>query len=202
MREENINIVVIVAFENDTDRLWYDLREADANIKAWVQVGDADYRLNTCDRLGNTDGLISVSTTGAVNTDYRLSFDPIYEKYLGWYGEYFASAPDEKADLAASGVYLLLRHVLPQITGDWTTENIRAAMTSTEVLPPAGLMGEGLFIPENMGENGYAVAVAQQRQNNQFCTISPSSIATCSQPLQSLPTWRERVTQAHYASCG
>jgi len=69
-------------------------------------------------------------------------------------------------------------------------------------MPPAGFMGEGLFIPLDIGANGYAVAVAQQRQDNQFCTISPSSIATCSQPLQSLPTWRERVTQAKYAACG
>jgi hypothetical protein len=203
MREYGINTVVVVAFDQDTDRLWYNMREADANVEAWIQVGGDNFRRDTCNRLGNTDGLISISLSGGGSSQYRLaSIGAVYEQYTASYQEQFGRAPSENADLAASGMYLLLRYILPTVAGDFTPESVRSAILSAEVDAPAGLMGEGLSIQADSGENGYGVAVVQQRQHNQFCTIFPSAVATCADPLQSFPTWRERVTDAQYATCG
>jgi hypothetical protein len=95
----------------------------------------------------------------------------------------------------------LLHDIIPHVTGDWSPTNVRTAITSVETSRSAGFMGEGFFIPEELGANGYSALVARQRQDNQFCTIWPAAISTCSNPLQLMPTWRERVTLAEYAAC-
>jgi hypothetical protein len=65
------------------------MRQADANVKAWIQVGIANYRLNTCNRLGNTDGLISISMIDEVNADYRRRIGSLYEEYVATYLKLF-----------------------------------------------------------------------------------------------------------------
>jgi hypothetical protein len=203
MREDSINTVIVVAFDQDTDRLWYDMREANANVEAWIQVGGDTFRRNTCNRLGNTDALISIGLSGSVNNQYRLdTIGAVYGQYSTLYQQQFGRVRSETADLAASSTYLVLNFVLPNVEGDFTPESVRSAILSAEVDAPAGLMGEGLSIQADSGENGNGVAVVQQRQHDQFCTIFPSAVATCATSLQSFPTWRERVTDPQYATCG
>ncbi len=191
-REETMNVIVLAAFETGADRLWYDMREADANLAAWVQVGGDQFRENVCDRIGNTDSLISVSAIGAVNEHYRTeTLGELYELYRANYEEQTGREPGERADLAASGMLILLRGVLPAVEGDYTSENIQqAAQAASDV---RGLMGESWSPAADTYFNQAAVAIIQQRQNGEFCTISPEFAVTCALPLQSFPTWRDRV---------
>jgi ABC-type branched-subunit amino acid transport system substrate-binding protein len=202
IRESAVNVVIVAAFENDADRLWYDLREADANIAAWVQVGGDSYRRHMCDRLGNTDSLISITATGPVSDDYRRSLGPIYAQYTAAYATAFSRNPSERADLAASGVYLLLNSVLPAIADEeFTAATIREAILASNVAVAHGLMGEGLRFTPTTGNNQASVALVQQRQDNQFCTLYPAAIATCTQPMRPFPTWRERAKATEQNGC-
>ena len=74
---------------------------------------------------------------------------------------------------------------------------VQAAASHTQSAR-AGLMSEGWSLNPETYVNDAAVAVITQRQNGAFCTLLPDTIATCSQPLQSFPTWRDR---AKMSSC-
>ncbi len=191
-REERMNVIVLAAFESGADRLWYNMRQADANLAAWVQVGGSQYRQDICWRIGNTDSLISVTALGAVPEAYRQqTLGYLYEQYHQHYMEKFGMQPAESADLAASGIMLLLRAVLPALEGAYTPENLHIA--SQQASTVRGLMGEGWQPDPETLVNDAAVAIIQQRQKGAFCTIAPDYAVTCSLPLQSFPTWRERV---------
>jgi hypothetical protein len=190
--------VIVAAFERHADRLWYQLREADANLAAWVQVGGDNYRHNMCSRIGNTDGIISVSAAGTVNDEYRLvTFPAFYDLYRSAYEEQFQRTPSERADLAASGMLILLRGILPYVDGNFTPNTILAA-TNTITGVGNGLMSESWNLDTDTWINRAAVAVVAQQQDGAFCTLAPDAVATCLQPLQILPTWRER---ARTSSC-
>jgi ABC-type branched-subunit amino acid transport system substrate-binding protein len=193
MRETGMNVVVVIGYESDADTLWHNLRQADANIHAWIHIGGSSYRRNTCDRLGNTDGLISISTTGEVNPAYYSGdMNVIYQRYWRTYWQQFSQTPDERADQAASGMYLLLRYILPSAQS-YTPEGVREAIIRADVPAPAGFLGEGLAFPFGEGINSRASSPVWQRQNGQFCTVFPDVIATCQNSLQPFPTWRERA---------
>lgn len=201
MRETATNVVIVAGFENDADQLWHNLRQADANIRAWVHVGGSGYRRNTCDRLGNTDGLISISTTGEVNPAYYSGdMNVVYQRYWTAYWKQFGQTPGERADQAASGVYLLLRYILPDVQV-YTSEGIQQTIIRTNVSAPAGLLGEGLAFPFGEGINSRASSPVWQRQNGQFCTVFPDTIATCQHGLQPFPTWRERAKLEAQTAC-
>jgi len=202
IREKKVNVLVIVAFDRDTDNFWLSMRQADANVLAYIQVnGESDQR-NTCNTLGNTDNLITVSRTGSVNPEYRQQYvGALYDQYLTAYKDQFAAAPDQSADLAASGTYLLLHDILPLAADDFTVSNVQHQLTTVNVSSGHGLMGEGFSIDSTSTLNRAAVTIFQQRQSNQLCSIAPSDIGTCSATLQPFPTWRERVSQSQFASC-
>lgn len=201
IREQGITVVIMAAFENDADQLWYAMRQADANVKAWIQVGGDSYRRNTCERFGNTDGLISISAAGQVSEAYRLeTAGAVYEQYKTIYQAEFGDEPGERADLAASGAYLLMRGVLPQVER-WSAEGIRAAILAADLPAPAGLMGEGLEFTSPADFNKQATILVQQRQENRFCTVWPEAAATCEQGLIDFRTWRERAIAAEQAEC-
>ncbi len=202
IREKKVNAVVIVAFDRDTDQFWLSMRQADANVMAYIQVSGEPDRHNLCDRIGNTDGLITVSRTGAVNLAYRQQqMGALYDQYMTAYKDQSATSPDDSADLAASGTYLLLHDILPSAADDFTVSNLQHQITALQLSTGHGLMGEGFLLDNTSILNGAAVAIFQQRQDNQLCSLSPSDIATCSIGLQPFPTWRERVSQPQFASC-
>jgi ABC-type branched-subunit amino acid transport system substrate-binding protein len=201
IREKKVNAVVIIAFDRDTDQFWLSMRQADANVLAYIQVSGESDRRNLCERVGNTDSIIMVSRTGAVSPTYRQQhLGAIYDHYLAAYKDQTSAAPDESADLAASGTYLLLHDILKDAASDFTMSNLQHIITTQQLSTGQGMMGEG-FSVDNDFLNGAGVTIFQQRQNNQLCSLVPSEIATCSTPLQPFPTWRERVSQPQFASC-
>ena len=196
IREMGINVVVVNTFENQADRFWYQMRQADSNVKAWIQVGGDQYRRHMCPQFGNVDGLITISATGQVNSAFRqLVANPVYDRYQMMYEQMFGELPGERADLGASGTYLLLRHVLPQVT-NFSVDEVNMAIT---VASGSGLMGEALHF--DGGANQLALASIQQAQLGQFCSIMPGGVGTCNAPLQTFPTWRERAVAAETAMC-
>jgi ABC-type branched-subunit amino acid transport system substrate-binding protein len=193
MREQQINVVILAAFEHHADLLWSQLREADANLTAWVQVGGDQDRFNMCERMGNVDGIISISAAGTASEDYRpAALGAVYAAYRTAYDGQFQRWPSERADLAASGMYMLLREILPVVRGDYTPATIQQAAVHTTGAGTA-LMGEGWTLDPLTWTNQAAAAIVSQRQNHAFCTLAPAAAATCDRPLQLLPTWRERA---------
>jgi hypothetical protein len=193
IREAGIDAVIVSALDVDGYHLWTMLREADANIGAWMHVGSQGYLRRLCDDLQNVDGFISVGVSGGVSDAYRDSLGDIPRLYRRQYVRAYGSDPTPAADLAASGVYLLLHYVLPAVDGAYTPEAVRTAalsLTAGEI----GLIGEGLALQPD-GTNSAAAAVFRQQQGGQFCTVAPASIATCLVPPMSFPTWRERAVQ-------
>ena len=186
--------MVVGAFDDDADRLWFQLREADANIDAWIHVGGAGYRRNLCQRYGNFDGLTSISATGAVSPSFRNDItNDLYRAYRQSYVRTHNEDPSQRADLAASGVYMLVEHVLPGIDGEATPESIRQAIMELNLTQASGMMGEGLAFADNGSFNEMAGVIAQQQQNGAFCSAWPDAIATCSDEILPFPTWRERA---------
>jgi len=205
LREEKIDAVILAAFEEDGDDLWYGAQEADANVGAWIHIGGEGYRRGICERLGNTDGLIAADATGPVNPRSReQTVGEIYTQYQRLFLAEYRRAPSELADLAASGVYLLLRYVISETAGDYTPANIRDVLRSLDNHQPIGLMGEGIaFRDSDTGTSNIASAVLfQQAQGGAFCTAWPSTMATCRNGIQPFPTWRTRALAAERQTCG
>lgn len=177
MRENDINVMLFVTLDVTAERLEANLLQADTNLKAWVQVSGEFYQPDMCK-------VVSVNASGLVSEESRLENTGIvYEQYRELYEE----QPSVQADLAASGVYLLLHDLLPE------DNNVEAFQNSIMSATPetTGLMGEGWLY--DAGMNSAASAVAQQYQPEGVCTLWPDPLATCSNPLMSFPTWREQV---------
>jgi hypothetical protein len=201
MREARINVVILSVFDQDGERLWYALREADANIAAWIHVGSEGYRRDICESA-NSEGFISINPAGPVSASYRLEqIGKIDRLYRAAYRSAYGSAPSATADLSASGIYLLLKYVLPNITGKINAESIREAARALDLRDPVGLMGEGIIF-DAFGANQSPAVIARQQQGRAFCSVWPESIATCSELLP-FPTWRERALAVeNRLSCG
>ncbi|MBI1280695.1 MAG: ABC transporter substrate-binding protein [Anaerolineaceae bacterium] len=199
IRESKVNVLVVVALNRDSIQFWSNMRQADANVKAYIQVGEPDRR-NSCERIGNSDGLITIGRTGAISDTFREDvLGAVYDQYRSIYLKQYALLPDVTADLSASNIYLLLHHILPDTISDFTVNNLQAKIQAAQIAIGSGLMGEGFTLKGD--SNQAAVAVVQQRQANKFCSLVPTDGATCSGGFQPFPTWRERVSQAQYASC-
>ena len=201
IREKKVNAVVVVAFNRDSDQVWLNMRQADANVMAYIQVGEPDRR-NSCERIGNSDSLITISRTGAVSDAYREQhIGLVYDQYTAIYMKQFALLPDATADLSASNTYLLLHDILPGAVNDFSVSNVQQKILASQITVGSGLMGEGFTVDAAAFINQAAVAIVQQRQDNRLCSLVPSEIATCNAGLQPFPTWRERVSQSQFASC-
>lgn len=203
MRDSDVNTVIIVGFERDGDRLWYAAREADADVLAWIHVGSEGYKRGLCQRLGNTEAFIGIDATGPISTTYReTALGSFYTDYRQNYIQAHTAMPTDEADLAASGVYLLLKQVLPTVQGDYTTENIRAALLALNTNDALGLFGEGLNFSAGNGLNAAPGIVVQQQQGGDFCSTWPGSIATCAGGLLAFPTWEARAKMDELGGCG
>lgn len=201
IRDEKIDVVMVATFDRQADWLWYGLRYEDANIGAWVQVGNENNSHNLCQRYGNTDGLISVNPTGHVGQRFRDEVtDGLYSLYYELYREMIGETPTARADMAASGTYILLRHILPQVD-DYSVDSIRSVIETVNLSEPTGFMGEGFAIDVNTRRNIYAQSVIRQRQMGAFCTISPVGGSTCEDPFIEFPTWRERALMEDEFTC-
>lgn len=204
MRESGINAVAVAGFQGDADSLWRAMRQADANVSAWIYIGGASYRRNSCQRLGNADGVISVSAEGQVSADYRRgTMGALYEQYATIFRERYGTRPGESADLSASGTYLLLQYILTK-ADNFDAESIRTALLSTTIPEPVGLLGEGISFrvqDSSFATNQPVTGIVTLRQNGQFCTLFPEALATCGGDMQPFPTWRERARLEAQSSC-
>ncbi|MEO8608351.1 MAG: ABC transporter substrate-binding protein [Chloroflexota bacterium] len=202
LREEKIDVVILAAFEDDGDNLWYAAQQADANVGAWVHVGGEGYQRNICGRIGNADGMISADASGPVNAQIRETrLGDIYAQYRSTYLAENSQEPGELADLAASGVYMLLHYVLPAANGDYSAASIRNAARSLNNPASLGMMGEGINFKDSNGSNQSSSVLFQQAQSGAFCTLSPSDLATCAAAIQPFPTWRERALAEEKQTC-
>jgi branched-chain amino acid transport system substrate-binding protein len=194
IREKKVDAVVLAAFDSDGNRLWYALREADANIGAWIHIGSEGYPRGLCQQMGNIDGFLSVDVAGSVSEMYRAkTLGSLYDHYRQAYVSAHGRQPSQLADLTASGVYLLLHHILPQVEGDYTAQSVRDAISSADIPPESSLMGEGFAVLPESWLNKNASVVISQEQKDQFCSVYPGAIATCSGSVQPFPTWRDRA---------
>jgi branched-chain amino acid transport system substrate-binding protein len=191
IREGKIDVVILAAFDDDGQRMWYALRQADANIKAWIHIGSAGYRPDLCQRFGNIEAFVSVDAAGQVNPDYRARLTDVYDAYRKAYLAAFSYQTHERSDLSAAGVYVLLHEALPKVTGAYTATAIRDALLQLDKADPIGLMGEGLSFDPNTHVNRRAGVIVEQAQDGGFCPVWPGAIASC-KPL-AFPTWRERA---------
>jgi branched-chain amino acid transport system substrate-binding protein len=187
IRRQEVDVVVLVAFQEEADKLWRAMRDEDANVDGWLNVGDPGYRNGLCRRIGETDGLITIHRFAMTSPD-----NTIFEEFASYYQTKFGLYPTERAHLTASGVYMLLRYVLPQLDSNPSVDAIRDAIYSADADIGEGLMGEGLRINPDTGNNQDATLVVQQNQSGQFCTVSPSALATCDS-TELFSTWRERA---------
>jgi branched-chain amino acid transport system substrate-binding protein len=187
IRRQEIDVVVLVTFQAEADRLWRAMRDEDANVDGWLNIGDPGYRYGLCRRIGETDGLITIHRFAMTNPD-----NAIFNEFATVYQTEFGHFPTERAHLSASGVYMLLRYVLPQLDSLPSVDAIRDAIYSVTEDRGAGLMGEGLRFNPDTGNNQNATVVVQQNQSGAFCTVSPSTLATCDE-TKTFSTWRERA---------
>jgi ABC-type branched-subunit amino acid transport system substrate-binding protein len=179
MRENEINIVVVLSFSNDADRLWEAMQQADANVAAWLHLGGDDYRNSLDNRIGNSEGMLLVGANGVPTDSFAQWIAPeIYEAYLDNYEDLFGETPNQESNLSAIGVYSLLRELLPHVES-LSAEDIRAIM---EARPRA-----------SWWESSEAALLVEQNQDGDFCILAPSVYTTCEDGLQAFPTWRQRV---------
>jgi branched-chain amino acid transport system substrate-binding protein len=202
LREDEIDAVILAAFEHDGDHMWYAAQQADANVGAWIHIGGQGYREGMCERVGNLDGFISIDASGPIDRNDREEIiGDVYRAYRQTYLAENNREPSELADLAASGVYMLLRYVLPQTGGNYAAQDIREAIHSLNEQQAMGLIGEGISFSDAGGRNAAASAVVQQSQNGNFCSVWPSDLGTCLGGVQPFPTWRERALADEKQSC-
>lgn len=202
VRDQNVNVMMVAAFDGAAESIWRSLQFNNANIDAWVQVGTEISRRDLCERIGNYDGMFLVGPSGDVSESYReTTLGELYTRYVEIYRESFGERPSERADLSASGLYMLLRYVLPEVQGAFTPGNVRDAILNVNIDERVGLMGEGLAFGGE-GLNQYASTVIQQSHDGEFCTVWPGAIATCEAGIQTFPTWRERVLLEEELGCG
>jgi hypothetical protein len=202
MRDEDLSAIILISFDAEAYYLWYDAREADANLDAWLHIGSEGYWYNLCARAQNIEGFMSLSPFAAASEEYRdAAIGEIDTLYRELYEQSYDEDAPLEANLSASGVYLLLRYVLPNIEGELTAENVRAAIQSLDIHDSIGLMGEGLAFEG--GLNVASVAPVRQQQDGRFCSVYPSAIATCVRSVESFPTWRARAIEVDsMARCG
>ena len=195
IRREGIDVVVIATFQDAADELWRAMQDADANVVGWLNVGDPGYRLSLCERIGDTSGLIIIDrfAMGTLDSEMYLAFADHYRMAYGL-------TPGERARLSASGTFMLIRYVLPNLGGRQSVEAIREAIASSSVEMGAGLMGEGLLISPTSGANERAPMIVQQNQAGAFCTASPEALATCER-VDMFSSWRERAIFQNEYGC-
>jgi ABC-type branched-subunit amino acid transport system substrate-binding protein len=181
MRETEINIVVVLSFSNDADRLWEAMQQADANVAAWLHLGGDDYRKSLDNRIGNSEGMLLVGANGIPTDSFAQWIAPeIYEAYLEHYEDLFGEAPNKESNLSAIGVYILLREILPHVAEEnLNAAGIRAIMEAR----PRALWWE----------SSEPALLVEQNQDGDFCILAPSLYASCDEGLQAFPTWRQRV---------
>src|SRR5262249_40656320 len=98
IRDQKIDVVILSVFDADGEYLWYMLREADANIKAWIHIGSQGYRTNICQRA-NSEGFISVNPTGPISDTYHDGLGEIYAQYKAAFTRNYSDLPSTLADL-------------------------------------------------------------------------------------------------------
>jgi len=182
IRDQQINIVILSVFDDDGRALWYGLREANANIKAWLHIGSQGYRRVLCQN-GSTDAFMGMERSGYVNVLY--ADEQAYTAYRRSYTRAFSSAPDFAADVSAAGVYVL-GQILGQIEGHtFTPVTIRAAIEHYQATVEHG------------------VPLVRQQQGSHYCVVYPGAIASCGGPVIPFPTWRERAVRENQTlTCG
>jgi hypothetical protein len=97
-------------------------------------------------------------------------------------------------------VYLLnlILNEAPDSRGD-SAADIATILSQTTVAAN-GMMGDSWLYSEDNGFNSAAQTLISQVQEGGLCVLSPDQLATCSNPLQSLDTWRDRVRGADQCS--
>ena len=201
LRDNDIDILVIVALDGTVDDLWYAMKREAADVEAFIHVGSEGFRWNLCDRLGLNEGIISVTAGGGINRTYLdETVDPYHHLYRREYTRLFSTEPSIRAELSAGGVYWLLRYVLPEVD-TFTPEGIRDAIYSVQVSAPAGFTGDGLAFSPGSTVNAASSPVIQQRQEGAFCSLWPSDAASCASEVQPFPTWEDLRNDLLYPVC-
>ncbi len=194
MKRLGVNVVLVSAFERDALNLWFAVRQVDLPLRAWVQIGSESYLGRLCEYGLSGDAVITVNRAGHTSAAFRdQALGEVYNAYRAAYLRLYGEQPDTQADLSASGVFTLLRGVLPEMRGELTAQSLynRLGRFTTDV---RGMFGESADFDDGMGVSWQPSVVISQQQGGVLCSLSPGEGATCAGIL-SFPGWRERARQ-------
>jgi len=182
IRENDVNILLIIGVSQDTSRLWSAMQEADANVDAWIILGQDSFTLvMSRNQDMDTTGIITISSqhvaTGNIEQVLGTS---LHEQFLEQYQTINDNSPSIQALSAMIGTHYLLYEILSSIQSNWTNQEIRTAFMNTSQ-SDFGLLSNEIPL------------IVRQQQSAGACLLMPVRLATCNQPLQPFPTWRERI---------
>lgn len=182
IRETDANVLLLISISGDANSLWFAMRQADANVDAWMMLGQEELTLTNhyADDLDTTGVMIIGSQHIAVESVEQAISQEWYTLFLQAYRDLSDDAPDTEVLSAAVGTHHLLVSVLSQVSSDITSEAVRDIMQNSS--------GIDLF---NMTDT-LPLAVRQQQENG-YCLLAPASFRTCDAPMQAFPTWRQRA---------
>jgi hypothetical protein len=194
MKRLGVNVVLISAFERDAINLWFAVRQVDLPLRAWVQIGSESYLGRLCEYGLSGDAVIVVTRAGPTSSAYReMALGEVYDAYRAAYLRLYGVQSDTQADLSASGVFMLLRGVLPEVRSELTAQSLYNVLGrfQTDV---RGMFGESADFDDGFGVSWQPSVVISQQQGGGLCSLSPGDVATCVGILE-FPSWRERALQ-------
>lgn len=182
IRESGANVLLAIIINADATNLWFDMRQADANVQAWLMLGQD--RLMLTRRHGvdrDTTGVMTIDVNHFALADVAQAISvEWYDAFLHQYSEYADAVPDTRAMSAAVGTHHLLYAILSQLGTEVSSDKIRSGLQDTSDTEQFGVL------------DGLPLTVYQQ-QSDGYCLLSPLAFATCNAPMQPFPTWRQRV---------
>jgi len=198
VREMDINVMITAMSSEVMDRWWSAMRQADANVSAWLT-------LSTEMPLTPDFYPCGVTTFSAASENNLAGniYGDTYALYLDEFQSQFGESPSPRADLSALGVYLLSTILVHGPPGydimALDVHDFSSLLVGTAVGNNI-MAGENWRYDDASGFNQNAQTIIGQVQEGGLCILSPDQLATCSNPLQSLDTWRDRVRGASQCS--
>lgn len=184
IRETAANVVLALSLNDDAYALWSQMREADANVDAWLLFGQERLITPRYSNYLDVNGLLVIGSHHiAVETIDQAIPAPYYEAFVTAYQAQMNRPLDLDALNAAVGTYALLTALPDDASVPLTSTRLRAILqTMTD--------HQWHDLEDDMP------LVVRQVQEDDYCLIAPRSLATCDDPLQPFPTWRDREWNA------
>lgn len=182
IRETDANVLLVISIRDDATDLWFAMRQADANVDAWMFLGQDNLMITRryVDDRDTTGVMVIGSQHFAVESIEQVIPAERYVAFRDAYHDIADQTPDIQALSAAVGTYYLLASVFSDTSEALTGDEIRQALENTS--------DTAIF---NMTD--ISPLVVRQNQVTGYCLLAPAPLMTCSEPMQPFPTWRQRA---------